>query len=281
MKKTLFLLVVVTLSILGLSPSGVSASETDRQKDIQEIRHYVENQMPILESELKQLPSNSSLEEIEELISEHYKKHPAPKALENPELSVFDVFPDKVNKYNKLEGKTLSLNNLMTDPKLSSLGEIINFENDNSKVAVLLGETGDINIIEQKSSPSSQSKRNKIALATGKERTTGVGYGLGGAKLFTVWAEGNFSYNGKKVSVISKDGDYSKHFWGSTLTLTSKGMGKERDASIGKYKYKEVYSRLLVESIAGFKWGGVVLRTKTVEVYVGSTVNGNIYGGTK
>jgi len=281
MKKLLFLLVVVTLSILGFSPSGALARQTTKEKDIQEVRHYVEKRMPILESELKQLSKNSSLEEIEELISNHYKKHPAPKALQNPELSVFNVFPDKVKKYKKFEGKSLNLNNLMNDPRSSSLGEMITFENDNSKVSVLLGETGHINILENKKVSSPRPQKNKIALATGTERTTGIGYGLGGAKQFTVWAEGNFRYDGKKVSVISNDGDWVRHLFGSVFTYTPKGMGKVRDASIGKYKYKEVYSRLLVETLAGFKWGNAVFGTKTVEVYVGSTVNGNIYGGTK
>jgi hypothetical protein len=55
-------------------------------------------------------------------------------------------------------------------------------------------------------------------------------------------------------------------------------MGKERQITIGGYKYAEVYSRLYVESVIGMKWFGVVVDSYTAEVLVGSTQTGNTYG---
>lgn len=66
---------------------------------------------------------------------------------------------------------------------------------------------------------------------------------------------------------------------GSTIGISDKGMGKVRNYTVSGYKYTEVYSRLYYEATFGIRWAGIVLNSDTVEVYVGSTVNGSLYGG--
>ncbi|MCY8946219.1 hypothetical protein [Bacillus atrophaeus] len=276
-----FLTVSLTLSIFG---GSATASATNKsQQDINDIKKYVENNVPLLQNSLSNLPKNSSLDKIEKTISNHFKEHPAPQAFNNPNLSLFDVFPEKKAEYEKFKGKTLNLNNFIeSQEKQETLGEVISFNNSNSSVKVFLGELGDIQIVEQKTiSKSNGSNDATIQLTTKTERTTGIAYGTTGTKLFTLWAEGKFSYDGKKVSTVAKDGDYKRHLSGTALLITVRNLGKDRDASHGGYAYREVYSRIYVETIIGFKWAGVVLNSANVEAYVGSTAKGSIYGGTK
>ncbi|NUJ17405.1 hypothetical protein FKN04_12550 [Bacillus glycinifermentans] len=280
MKKIFCFLLILSLSAFGFYPSVSSASEKSQQ-EVKEAKQYVQKHVPILKNEFKKLSRSSSLEDIESLIEKHFKEYPAPQSLKSNKISVFDAFPEKQHKYEKFSGKSLNLNNLLNDIKTSSTGDVFTFESKDNTVKVLLGEFGDINILEQKSISNPSVSKAKTTKATGIQRQTGIGYGTYGTKLYTLWCEGNFSYNGKTVKVISKDGDYHKHPSGSILTLDPRGLGKERDASIGKYKYKEVFSRLRVEGVLGFKWGEWIYKARTVETYIGSTVDGNIYGGLK
>lgn len=58
---------------------------------------------------------------------------------------------------------------------------------------------------------------------------------------------------------------------GTALAISPRVLGQDRDASHGGYAYREVYSRIYVESIVGFKWAGIVLNSALVEAFIGST----------
>ncbi|WP_342615287.1 hypothetical protein [Peribacillus frigoritolerans] len=116
---------------------------------------------------------------------------------------------------------------------------------------------------------------------TKKERTTGIAYNAFGGKMFTLWAQGSFNYNGKSVSVATQDGDYNRHFWGSTLNITKPTLGKARKEVVGSQTYSEVYSRLYYEAVFGIKWAGVTMKSGTVETYVGGSKSGHLYGSAK
>ncbi|ARW37817.1 MULTISPECIES: hypothetical protein [Bacillus] len=284
MKKILFFLLSISLvtSIYGGTASAVEPK--DSQRDKEQIKNYVENAVPLLQDSIEFLPKDSSLEKIEKTISKHYKNHPTPSAFNNPNLSTNNVFPEMKSQLDKYKGKALNINDFIFEQdKTESLGKVFTFKNENSTVKVFVGDIGDIQIIERKtvSAPKDSDDQASAKLSTRTERTTGIGYGTNGAKLFTLWAEGRFEYNGKKVSVAQKDGDYNKHFGGSGLDISVRKLGAERDASYGGYAYREVYSRIYVESVVGFKWLGVIINSKTVEAYIGAGANGAVYGGLK
>lgn len=284
MKKILFFLLSVSLVISIYGGTASAAEPKNSQQDKEQIKNYIEYAVPLLENSLEFLPKDSSLEEIENTISNHFKMHPTPSAFNNPELSIVNVFPEKKAEFEKYKGKTLNMNDFITDQdKTDSLGKVFTFKNHNSTVKVFLGDMGDLQILEQKTISASNDSDDQASakLSTKTERTTGVAYGTNGAKLFTLWAEGRFNYDGKKVSVAQKDGDYNKHFAGSGLDIAVRKLGAERDASYGGYAYREVYSRIYVESVIGFKWLGVIINSKTVETYIGAGANGSVYGGLK
>ncbi|WP_252188235.1 hypothetical protein [Bacillus halotolerans] len=69
----------------------------------------------------------------------------------------------------------------------------------------------------------------------------------------------------KKVFANYKDGDYKRHMAGTALAISPRALGQDRDASHRGYAYREVYSRIYLESIIGFKWAGIVLNSALVE----------------
>lgn len=236
----------------------------------------------MLQEKLSSLDSDSTLAEVEEVIQNHYIKNPAPEAINNPNINITDVFPHL--KQQKKYDKNLNLNQLVNEAKLAVDEKLFTFRTDNSMVQVVLAETGDIVILESESKPAVVESENnnrgiKLDANTRIQRNTGIAYNASGGKMFTIWAEGQFKYDGKKVSAIHNDGNWQRHFWGSTLYTDSRGMGKIRSYSLEEYNYCEVYSRLYYESTWGIRWAGIALSSDIVEIFVGSTANGSIYGG--
>ncbi|CAN2247494.1 hypothetical protein [Bacillus vallismortis] len=282
MKKILLFCLTFSLvfSIFGGSVSA--APKQKSQQDIIDIRNYVQKTVPLLKSSLESLPENTSLDKVEKTISNHYKNNPAPKAFSNPDISLYDVFPEMKSELEKFNGKAFNMNSFMAEQeKNKSYGNVLTFETNNSTVKVYLGDMGDIQILEQKTLSGSPKSDANVQGMTKTERSTGIAIGLGGQKLFTLWAEGRFNYDGKKVTASYKDGDYKRHMFGTALAISPRVLGQDRDASHGGYAYREVYSRIYVESIIGFKWAGIVLNSALVEAYIGSTAQGSIYGGVK
>lgn len=281
-KKILLFCLTFSLVFSIFGGAASAAPKQKSQQDITDIRNYVEKTVPLLKSNLENLPKNSSLEKVEKTISNHYKNNPAPKAFSNPDISLYDVFPEMKSELEKFNGKAFNMNSFMAEQEKSkSYGDVLTFETQNSTVKVYLGDLGDIQILEQKTLTDSPDSHASVQGTTKTERTTGVAYGLGGPKLFTLWAEGRFKYDGKKVSATYKDGDYQRHPLGTALAISPRALGQDRDASHGGYAYREVYSRIYVESIVGFKWAGIVLNSALVEAFIGSTAKGSVYGGVK
>ncbi|WP_144483235.1 hypothetical protein [Bacillus pumilus] len=280
MKKmiTLVLCLPLVFSLFGLSAKA-EASEKD------EIRQYLETNVALLRQTFDNLPKQSTKDQIDRAIEEHYKKYPTPQRIKNTSLNELDVFPELKEKYKKIKQQDIKLQ-YSTDEELNNILEkVYTFKKDNSTVRVFLGEIGDIQVMEHTSTPdNSTSKDASTQAVTNMEKNTATAYAvLGGARVFNVWAEGKFQYDKKKktVKVVHKDGDYRKFIAGSLLQIEEKKMGESRVADQGKYVYREVYSRIYVEAILGFKFGGVVFNSGLAEVYVGAGSNGATYGGQK
>lgn len=275
---TLVLCLPLVFSLFGFNPKA-KASEKD------EIRQYLETNVALLRHTFDDLPKQSTKDQIDRAIEEHYKKYPTPQRIKNTSLNELDVFPELEEKYKKIKQQDIKLQN-STDGELNNILEkVYSFKKDNSTVRVFLGEIGDIQVMEHTSTPdNSTSKDASTQAVTNMERNTVTAYAvLGGARVFNVWAEGKFQYDKKKktVKVVHKDGDYRKFIAGSLLQIEEKKMGESRVADQGKYVYREVYSRIYVEAILGFKFGGVVFNSGLAEVYVGAGSNGAVYGGQK
>ncbi|KIL23703.1 hypothetical protein B4127_2636 [Bacillus pumilus] len=281
---TLVLCLSLVLSVAGFT-SKAEASEASATTEKAEIRQYIETNVALLKHTFDKLPKQSTKDQIDKVIEDHYKKYPTPQGVKNTSLNELDVFPELEEKYKKLKDQNIKLQ-YSTDEELNNILEkVYTFKKDNSTVRVLLGEIGDIQVMEHTSTPdNSTSKDASTQAVTNMERNTVTAYAvLGGARVFNVWAEGKFQYDKKKktVKVVHKDGDYRKFIAGSLLQIEEKKMGESRVADQGKYVYREVYSRIYVEAILGFKFGGVVFNSGLAEVYVGAGSNGATYGGQK
>ncbi|MCU0155671.1 hypothetical protein NSS92_19045 [Bacillus sp. FSL M8-0166] len=280
---TLVLCLPLVFSLFGFNPKA-EASETS-EKD--EIRQYLETNVALLRHTFDNLPKQSTKDQIDRAIEEHYKKYPTPQRIKNTSLNELDVFPELEEKYKKLKDQDIKLQ-YSTDEELNKmdiLEKVYTFKKDNSTVRVFLGDIGDIEVMEHTSTPdNSTSKDASTQAVTNMEKNTATAYAvLGGARVYNVWAEGKFEYNKKKktVKVVHKDGDYRKFIAGSLLSIEEKKMGASRVADQGNYVYREVYTRIYVEAILGFKFGGVVFNSGLAEVYVGAGSNGATYGGQK
>ncbi len=260
------------------------------QKDINDIREYVEKNVPKLVKKLSKLQNKTtSLEEIQKVIDQYYKKNPSPDAMNDPSINLKDVFPEKAKEAQP--GDKFVINEFISNQKqVDQDGRLLEFNIQNGKVNVFVGDTGEIVILQQKTEEENkelskiQTSQITMAAASGPritsiESTTGIGYSAAGGKMYTLQAEGQFSYTGSDVNVYYGDGYWQRHLWGSTLSISDRGMGKSKKYNTGGYTYAEVYSRLYVEAQYGFRWAGITMNSNTVEAYVGSTVTGNLYGG--
>ncbi|MDT0163580.1 hypothetical protein [Bacillus sp. AG4(2022)] len=300
MKKKLSMFLLAFTMILGIFPgmSSAQASEKDKNaEDIQEMRTYLETTVPELVSKLKGLDNkNASLEAVDKVISSHYQENPAPEAVKNPNISLSDVFPEKAQENaNKDDEKVLNLNEFIQEKKgenNSNDGELISLNNSEASVDVYVGDTGEMFVLERKKVKKAEQPLIANAGAndgligtnalpweyTDTERTTGIAYNAYGGKLFHVWAEGQFKYNGTSVQVQTGTGSYGRYALGSTITLERRVNGGSRFPAVGSETYAEVYTQTYFESVYGIRWAGLVLKSGTCEVYVGASKMGHMYG---
>ncbi|MCG5253226.1 hypothetical protein [Brevibacillus agri] len=299
MKAFFSTLIAGTLMLTTVSPTFANGTIEDgsRQEKISEIRSYINTSVPALIQELEDLKHKDdvTLGKVEKTIDTFFSEHPAPEAFNDPTLSLEDVFPAEVKKINQKYGKNKPLNNInaFMDEKKNSIersdDKVITIKNDMSEINVYVSQLGEIFVLEVRTvSSNAENQRTSLvqprALTweyTDTKRTTGIGYNAQGNKMFTLWAEGSFKYNGKSVEVDTADGDYSRHFWGSTLELTPRKLGEKRTTRVEGYTYAEVYSRLYFEAGFGIRWAQITFNSGSCETLVGSTVDGNMYGTAK
>ena len=293
MKKG-FLAATIALMVLT-APFNAHAQDLDtkeNQKDIEIMRGYIQSNVSNLTEEFEKLENDVvTLDQVENVISNYYKKHPLPDAGNNPNINLEKVFPEKSLKFKEKTEKKLVINNLVdTQKKDSEDGQVISLTEKNGNIDILLADTGEMLVVERKvveKEPKTTFITNKITRKalpdeyTRLERTTGIAYNASGNKLFYVWAEGQFKYNGTTVSPSYKDGDYGRYAAGSTINLEERARGKSRTVVVEDQKYSEVYTDVYFESVIGIRWVGLVLKSGTVEAYVGASKYGNMYGGTK
>lgn len=281
MKKQ-FTALLMSFSLLVGGAVTVSADSLEGKENLNNIaqaRAYITKSSSEIANELENLKiskENVTLIEIQDVIESYYENNPAPLELANNDsISLEDVFPDESQKNQLNKEVTFSLNEFISQQKENE--EVISFSTETTKTDVYVDKSG-IFILHSEIDPNSAIRAAAWSY-TANERTTGSAYNALGLKMFDLWASGSFRYDGSKVEVATKDGGYERKFWGSTLELTDRGMGLSRAVDLEGYKYAEVYSRLRTESTLGFRWFGLTLTDTTVEVKIGSTVNGNVYTG--
>lgn len=281
MKKQ-FTALLMSFSLLVGGSVTVSADSLlgkENLNNIAEARAYITKSSSEIANNLENLKISKesvTLIEIQNVIENYYENNPAPLELaNNNSISLEDVFPDESQKNQLNKGEIFSLDEFILQQQENK--EVVSFSTDTTKTDVYVDKSG-IFILHSEIEPNS-AMRAATWSYTANERTTGTAYNALGFKMFDLWASGSFRYDGSKVEVAAKDGGYERKFWGSTLELTDRGMGLSRAVDLEGYKYAEVYSRLRTESTLGFRWFGLTLTDTTVEVKIGSTVNGNVYTG--
>lgn len=295
MFKRVFTLASLLL-LFGLfnSVSSSFAKETTGEDNVETARNYIENNVVELNEILKSMKEKQEdydLQEIQAVIDNYYTKNPAPKEVLNDKtLSIDDVFPLKNEKRKASQEKAvLNFEELLSHAKehKNEGDSVYEFSNKDGIVTVYVSKTGEVMILDDsvKSTPPALDLNINNQLAAMKttktKRTTGIAYNGLGLKMFTIWAEGNFQYNGKSAKHANADGDVKRHFWGSTLVLNNRAIGAKRTVTVGSYKYPEVYTRVYFEAQFGIRWAGITMKSGTVEAYVGSSHIGSLYGGTK
>ncbi|MED1664124.1 hypothetical protein [Brevibacillus laterosporus] len=290
MKKLagLALSTLLAMSAFSMVPEAY-AKELNKEDTISVVKDYMDKHVPELIHDLEKLKSKEieNSEEIEKVIEEHYKKFPAPQEMNNPSISVEDIFPEKsktLKLYNAKNKKNFSVGNFMEKHNSpAGYGKFIDFNKKDGELVVYVGDAGEV--IVQSLSTIEESLNAKEVKASAKAKTTEKKesryefYNGWGLKSIEVWAKGQFEYDGKNVKAIYNDGDWKKYVGGTILTVDERALGKIRNFSEEKEKYCEVYTRLRAEGIIGWKYFGITLNTETFEVYVGSTVKGSTYGG--
>lgn len=293
MFKRVFTLASLLL-LFGLfnSVSSSFAKETTKEDNVEKARNYIENNVIELNeilTSMKEKQEDYDLQEIQAVIDNYYAKNAAPKeVLNDKNLSIDDVFPLENEKHEAGQEKAvLNFEELLSHAKENKNegDSIYEFSNKDGIVTVYVSKTGEVMILDDSVRPTPDLNKNNNQLAAMKttktKRTTGIAYNGLGLKMFTIWAEGNFQYDGKTAKHANADGNVQRHFWGSTLVLNNRAIGAKRTVTIGGYKYPEVYTRVYFEAQFGLRWAGITMKSGTVEAYVGSSHIGSLYGGTK
>lgn len=295
MFRKMFALVPLLL-LFGLfnSASLSFAEEVDKEDNVVKAKNYIENNVTELNdilSSLEKRQADLDLQEIQAVIDNYYSKNPVPKELvDDKSLTIDDVFPvEKNEKSVQQEEAVLDFEELITEAKedLAEGDSIYEFSNENGVVTVYVSKTGEVMLLDRSAVPTLNLEKNNQVMAvaawktTRTERTTGIAYNAFGFKMFTIWAEGNFQYNGTSARHADADGNVQRHVWGSTLVMENRAVGAKRTVTVGSYKYPEVYTRVYFEASLGIRWAGVTMTSATVEAYVGGSQTGSVYGGTK
>ncbi|MDU5143351.1 MAG: hypothetical protein E6230_14320 [Paenibacillus dendritiformis] len=294
-KKTLSLfLVTLMLGLTFNSSSILSAAEREtKEETVQIVKSYIKNNVSQLNAMMSSVQYQKlKLKDIESIIDNYFSHNPAPqKLIDVNNLTIDDIFPanDTIDTTGTAPRNVLHFEELASYVANNSSGNgdsIYKFPNENGAVTVYIADTGEVMIWDLSSVPAKDSDFSNQTLAaawktTRTERSTGIAYNALGGKMFTIWAEGNFQYDGKTAKHNNSDGNSERHFWGSTLVLEKKAEGKERTVRVENYSYPEVYTRVYFESQFGIRWAGITMNSGTVEAYVGGTFAGNVYGGVK
>ncbi|WP_413363110.1 hypothetical protein [Lysinibacillus sp. 3P01SB] len=288
-KKILFLLTLI-LSFAFYSES-ISAATINQEDEIKNIKNYIENSVAELHYKFNELKShqNVTLEEIQNLIDSHYEANPAPEVmLKSNSLDIQDIYPELTEENNKAyEESKGNLGVFINSQKeTNELGTVFTFKHDNSDsdyIDVYLGKTGDISLVEFKTVGQSQAIQPLYTQQTTPvKRTTGIAYNAVGLKMFDLWAEASFKYNGSSVASQNLDGNYKRYAAGGTLNLIPDTvMPRTRTVVLEGYRYAEVYSRLRSQSGIGIQWAQWTIKDALLEAMVGCTVDGSVYGGLK
>ncbi|TYS31746.1 hypothetical protein [Bacillus pumilus] len=283
MKKVLSVILGVAMLFSATGFMKPAAAESEVADEKSQIRNYVETNVALLKKTLDNLPQNTNSDQVNNAIEKHFATYPTPQKYTNTSLDAFEVFPELKQKYEKFNVRETDTKSPFSEPvNTDPFEKIYTFKNDDGVTKVMLGKLGDIQVHQNTSKVTSADASTQAVTKT--EKSVTIAYAVvGGGKIFTLWAEGRFDYNKKKktVKVVHKDGDVNRHFSGTVFSITPRALGEARDASHGGYVYKEVFSRVYVEGILGFKWAGVVVNSGTFEVFVGSGSNGAVYGGQK
>lgn len=276
--------VLVSTTFAQTSGDFNNSKEKIAQESKEYIQANVENLNNILSAEQK---NNHSLSEVESIIDEYYEKNKLPnevtKEINQKGITIDDIFPQTTTMED--EPIKLDFNQLISESKNNGDGDVYEFFDENSKTSVYVAETGEVMIFEQSTIAEAPDQSDATTLASFKttktQKATGIAYNALGAKLFTLWASGNFRYNGTTVNHGSSDGDYTRHIFGSFMELKPRYLGHKRTEYEGSHLYREVASRLYFESQLGIRWLGLTLKSGTVEAYVGGTKSGNTYGAAR
>lgn len=288
----LSLLLVVVFSSLSVS----SAEENDfktKELKVEKVREYIENNVKELNEIFGSMEDQElNLEDVEEVIEGYYNINSAPvEIIKDENLSIDDIYPDEIDNGNKRikESQTLNFEELITsvENNPTEKDSVYEFNNETGQVTVYIANTGEIMILDKTVVPTEEiSQLDKVTpYATWKttktERNTASTFNAIGTKMFTMWAEGNFQYDGKSAKHANYDGDIQRFTSGSNLVLEKKAEGKTRTNVVDTYKYPEVYTRAYFESSFGIKWLGITMKSATVETYVGASHIGSLYGGAR
>ncbi|MBJ6362471.1 hypothetical protein ACFOQM_14490 [Paenibacillus sp. GCM10012307] len=288
-KTSILLSIILIFSVFSSASAEGNRNVDSREKNIKEIKEYIEKNVPSIIASLQELNvEDATLSNIEKTIETYYKENPAPSAANDPALSLAIIFPGEVKEMgDEYQHSTLNINDFLSTKKEIKNKEdnIITFKDNYGSIDVYISSLGEIFILETRQFDEPSQKQSIVQNVplntwnnTSTSTTTGIGYNALGFKLFTLTASGSFRYNGSDVQTLNSDGNWERHFWGSTLDISERALGASRTIHIGNYKYAEVYSRLYFEGGIGVRWAQFVLNSATVEVNVGSTVTGNLYG---
>lgn len=272
------------LMVLGFG-NLVSAEEQPENKDmdkVKQLEQYIEDSKVELNNIIESLKNeNVYLEDVEEAIDRFYDENPIQEVVPNYKETDILLLNNNVN--NNYNNSTIDVNELASDFKnnLSEGSSYHKISNDLGFIEVFVANDGSIMILDHSDTYTESLDETNVELSswkqTPKRRTTAVGYNLTGGKLFTFWAEGQFSYNGSRTNILHADGDAQRHAWAYNMSMEERGLGRTRDSGYAK----EVYSRIYVEARLGFTFMDIPLTAATLEVYIGGAPAGSTYGGAR
>lgn len=277
--------------LFGLfSIASLSSAAEIEEENIVKAKNFIGNNVEQLNnilSKMEKVQKDFSLEEIQDVVDDYYLNNPVPQELlENQSLTT----EEKDEMFTEKKEDVLNLNELISEAKedLVEGDSVYELTNENGVISIYVAKTGEVMLLEQKTMPTLPNltidEDFQVAASwrtTRTERTTGVAYNALGYKMFTLWAEGNFLYNGSSADHANADGNVQRHAWGSTLELDNRAIGAKRTTRIESYLYPEVYTRVYFESNLPVNWGNITMSSATVEVYVGGSQTGSLYGGLK
>lgn len=278
MKKTFKLVVATVLLLASFATSAFAQENVSKSELTLQSKQYIEQNKIGLKGLLSELNASLNLasEDIVSSIENYYSKNPAPKSIVESNLSLSDVYSVKRNN----SSDNFNITDFMNTARSSS--NYYKIKHDTGYTEAFVSDTGDLLLLNHEVlNSTTNSVASTYAAAWQQTRDikeTASAYNSLGFKMYDLWVSGAFLYNSSDVKPVNNDGGFSRAFWGSTINVEDKGMGKTRDTYTQGIKYSEIYSRLYTESVFGIKWAGLTLDSNTVEIYIGGSKEGGIYG---